>query len=158
MVAGPDTGAVSSVSDEISSLPEGVYRVDVNLVDVDGAGLSNGSGWTGTWTMTIQDGTYAMTCRPIEDPDVDCGGAFSTGEIPHDAVLEAGYVRGSENVIAFVYDADIHSRLTGCELPCFPLPTYEMTWALDGDTLTFGEGPGSYEAYQMMINPWTKVG
>ena len=109
--------------------------------------------------MEIADGTYAVTCRPIEDPNADCGGAFGTGEIPYDAVLEAGYVRGSENMAFFVYDGEIHSRHTGCELPCFPLPTSQMTWEVEGDTLTFQDADGGYEAYyQMTLKPWTKVG
>ena len=157
--ASPGTSAMSEVPTEISSLPEGIYRVDISLDEVEQAGLSNGSGWTGIWTMEIIDGTYAVTCRPIEDPNADCGGAFGSGEIPYDAVLEAGYVRGTENMAFFVYDAEIHSRLTGCELPCFPLPTSQMTWEVEGDTLTFRDPEGAYEAYyQMTIKPWTKVG
>ena len=157
--ANPDTSAMSEVPTEVSPLPEGIYRVDISLDEVEQAGLSNGSGWTGIWTMEITDGTYAVTCRPIEDPNADCGGAFGTGEIPYDAVLEAGYVRGSENMAFFVYDGEIHSRLTGCELPCFPLPTSQMTWEAEGDTLTLQDAEGASEAsYQMTIKPWTKVG
>lgn len=158
-MATSDRSATSGVPGEISALPEGIYRVDINLDDVEDAGLSNGSGWTGTWTMTFSDGTYATTCRPLEDPNVDCGGAFATGEIPYDTVLEAGFARGSGNTVFLVYDSEVHSQLAGCELPCFPLPTFEMTWAVDGETLTFNDPGGLYEAYyQMTIKPWTKIG
>ena len=82
-----------------------------------------------------------------------------TEQLPYDAVLEAGFVRGSGDRIFFVYDAEIHSGLSGCELPCFPLPTFEMSWALDGDTLTFDDPGGAFEAYyQMTIKDWTKIG
>ena len=158
-MATSDRNVMSGIPDEISALPEGIYRVDINLDDVEGAGLSNGSGWTGTWTMTFSDGTYATTCRPLEDPAVDCGGAFSTGEIPYDTVLEAGFARGSGNTVFLVYDSEVHSQLAGCELPCFPLPVFEMTWAVDGETLTFNDSGGLSEAYyQMTIKPWTKIG
>lgn len=155
----PGSSPAGGVQDAISLMPEGIYRVDISLDDVEGAGLSNGSGWTGTWTMTISEGTYAMRCRPIEDPAVDCGGAFSTGNIPYDAVLEAGFTRGSGNTVFFVYDANVHSQLTGCELPCFPLPTYEMAWTIDGDTLAFSDPDGQYESYsQLTIKEWTRIG
>ena len=157
--ASADPNAISSIPETISSLPAGIYRADINPEDLEAAGLSNGSGWTGTWTMTIEDGTYATTCRPIADPEVDCGGAFATEQLPYDAVLEAGLVRGSGDRIFFVYDAEIHSRLSGCELPCFPLPTFEMSWAMDGDTLTFDDPEGAFEPYyQMTIKDWTKIG
>ena len=71
--------------------------------------------------------------------------------------LEAGYVRGSDGVVYFVYDAELHSALTGCDLPCFPLPTYSVRWSLDGDVLTFSDSQ-PFVFYDKVLEPWTKIG
>jgi len=145
------------VPDETSELPDGIYRVEVTLSDVQAAGIDNSPGWTGTWTLTIDDGTYQMTCRPIENPGKDCGS--STYEGP----LEAGYVRGTGDVVHFVYDAEVHSALTGCATtpevapPCYPIPTYSVTWSLDGDVLTFSDSQ-PFVVYDKVLEPWTKIG
>jgi hypothetical protein len=146
-----------AVPDEVSELPEGVYRVEITLADVQAAGIDNSPGWTGTWTLTIEDGMYQMSCRPIENPGKDCGS--STYEGP----LDAGYVRGTGDVVHFVYDAELHSALTGCATtpevlpPCYPLPTYSVTWSLDGDTLTFSDSQ-PFMVYDKVLEPWTKIG
>jgi TRAP-type C4-dicarboxylate transport system substrate-binding protein len=138
------------VPEEVSSLPDGSYRVEITLADVEAAGASNGPGWTGTWTLEVSDGTYAMTCTPLDDPGRDCGNTVT------DDVLEAGYLHGTGDTVYFVYDAELHSQLSDCELPCHPQPTYRVTWALDGDSLQFSDLSGS--ALDKVLKPWQKIG
>jgi hypothetical protein len=107
--------------------------------------------------MTIEDGVYQLACRAIETPGRDCG--INTYEGP----LEAGYVRGPGNVVYFVYDAEVHSALTGCETmpevqpPCYSIPTYSASWSLDGDVLTFANTDSDFSAYHLTLVPWTKI-
>jgi hypothetical protein len=145
------------VPDEVSELPDGTYQVVITLADVQAAGIDNSPGWTGTWTLTIEDGTYQMSCRPVENPGKDCGSSTYEG------ALDAGYVRGTGDVVHFVYDAEVHSALTGCATtpevapPCYPLPTYSVTWSLDGDLLTFGDSQ-PFVVYDKVLEPWTRIG
>lgn len=142
------------IPEEVSAIPDGLYRVQISPTDVEGAELSNGLGWSGTWTIEIADGTYALMCRPFESPDNDCGNAYKGGsDIPLDAVFEAGYLKGSDDRAFFVYDAGLHDELVGCG-ECFPLPTYSATWSLDGTTLTFAAESGNH----LTVNPWEKIG
>jgi TRAP-type C4-dicarboxylate transport system substrate-binding protein len=149
--------AAMVVPDEVSELPDGTYEVEITLADVAAAGIDNSPGWTGTWTLTIEDGTYQMSCRPVENPGKDCGSSTYEG------ALDAGYVRGTGNVVYFVYDAEVHSALTGCATtpevvpPCYPLPTYAVTWALDGDLLTFSDSE-PFVVYDKVLEPWTRIG
>jgi hypothetical protein len=71
-------------------------------------------------------------------------------------VLDAGYLRGTGDTVYFVYDAQLHSQLSGCELPCHPLPPYRVTWALDGDSLRFSDLSGW--ALDKVLTPWQKIG
>ena len=73
-----------------------------------------------------------------------------------DTTLDAGFVRGTGNTVYFVYDAELHSELSGCELPCFPLPTYSVTWELEGDSLRFSDLEGG-EFYEKVIKPYRKI-
>ena len=154
--AAPQSGELH-VPTEVSGLPNGIYQVAITLADIQAAGIDNSPGWTGTWTLTVEDGTYDMTCRPIENPGKDCGS--STYEGP----LEAGYLRGSGDVVYFVYDAELHSALTGCATapevapPCYPIPTYSVRWSLDGDVLTFSDSQ-PFVVYDKVLEPWTRIG
>ena len=145
------------IPEETSAIPEGVYRVDLTGAEVEEAGAPTGDGWSGIWTLTISDGTYALSCRPSEDPNRDCGGGYDDAGIL-DPIFEAGLVRGSGNTVFFVYDSQVHSDLTGCELPCFPLPNFQVDWELEGDVVTFTDLKGEYVAHHMLIKPWDKVG
>lgn len=151
-----DPNVLAVVPEEPATLPDGLYRVDISLADVESAGLGNAPGWTGTWTLEIIDGTYALRCQPIDQPGRDCGNVSFDENFTFDTVLDAGFVRGSGNSIFFVYDAGLHSSLTGCELPCFPQPTAELTWSLDGDSLTLTNVDGGTP--ERWLNPWTKIG
>ena len=57
----------------VAEIPNGLYRVEVSEADVMSAGNNNASGWSGVWSLQIQDGTYALTCRPLDLPGKDCG-------------------------------------------------------------------------------------
>ena len=140
------------VPEEVSSLPNGLYRAEITLADVEAAGASNGPGWTGTWTLEVSDGTYALTCTPLEDPGRDCGNTVT------DDVLDAGYLRGPEDTVYFVYDAELHSQLSDCGSRCTPQPTYRVTWALDGDTLRFSDLSPEVGALDKVLTPWQKIG
>lgn len=151
----PDS--VNTVPEEASSLPDGLYRVDITVADLEAIGRTNANGWTGTWTLEIGDGTYALRCHPIDDPGRDCGNIVYDEDLTFDTVLDAGFVRGVGDTAFFVYDAGLHSEMTGCEIPCFPLPTYRLTWKLEGDLLTFSELQGVV-ATEKEIKPWRKIG
>ena len=143
---------------ETSELPDGLYRVEVSLDEVEAAGLSNGDGATGIWTVEVDDGTYAMSCAPLDLPGKDCGNNLEGG------IVEAGYLRGTGNTVWFVYDAELTSELTGCQLPmsltepghCGPGGGFHLDWVLDGDTLTFSN-PNPEWASAMIIKPWQKI-
>jgi hypothetical protein len=93
--------------------------------------------------MKVRRGTYEVSCRPIDGPGRDCGGATleQTG-VP----LEVGDLRGTGESVYFVPDAKRLSRITGCKLPtsetlpghCGPDNFYQISWAVSGDRLTFG--------------------
>ena len=152
--ADDDLGAVP---DEAAALPSGLYRAEIGADDVAGAGMNNVPGWSGIWTLEIEDGTYAMRCRPIEEPGHDCGNIPYGDEVPFDTVLDAGFVRGTGNAVYFVYDAALHSQFIGCEPDCFPVPTYRLTWELDGSSLRFSDLVGVTEN-EKTIKPWEKIG
>ena len=142
-----------------SALPDGVYRVQIPVADVESAGLSNGDGWSGIWTLDVKDATYALTCRPLDLPGKDCGGSTTDG------VLEAGHLVGTDEQVAFVSDYGVlpPDAEIGCTPPansglteCGPAPTYTATWALEDDLLLFTDGDG-HGAATLLINPWVRI-
>jgi TRAP-type C4-dicarboxylate transport system substrate-binding protein len=144
--ASPAAGAPGQVSD----LPDGEYRVEITTDDLAAAGLDNHDGKSGTWTLTVRDGTYEMRCRPIDDPGIDCGHSVEDGP------LDAGYLRGTGQTVTLVHDPELISKLTGCKLPvsetlpdhCGPGGGGPLTWEIEGDSLTFSGD----------LEPWTKIG
>ena len=153
--------AVEEVSDptgppsEVSELPDGVYRVEISLDDVEAAGLSNEAGPTGIWTLEVDDGTFVHSCVPLDLPGKDCGNAPSGG------IFAAGYLRGTGDTVWFLPDDEMISELQGCELPatgelghCFPAFDFHMDWEVVGDTLTFStDGPLG----EFTIEPYTRI-
>lgn len=133
--------SVGSVSEQPSSLPEGDYRVAITPGDVQDAGLENGPGWSGTWTLTARGGTYELRCRPLADPGNDCGNV-PPSELSDDP-LEAGDIRGSDHTAQFVDSVN-------------PVPPYRANWKIQGETLEFSDytGDGAY----LVIRPWRKIG
>jgi TRAP-type C4-dicarboxylate transport system substrate-binding protein len=146
------------VPDQPSTFPAGIYRMEVTLDDVRAAGLNNGPGFTGTWTLTVEDGTYQLSCRVIDRPDRDCG----TSGIP-DHVYEAGHLRGTGPTVYFAQDVELLSELSGCTVTssnipdrCHIVDPYSMTWELDADGLTFSELSSAADVLYA-IKPWQKI-
>ena len=141
--------------EEVSELPDGVYRVEISLDDVEAAGLNNDAGPTGIWTLEVDDGTYVHSCVPLDLPGKDCGNAPSGG------IFAAGHLRGTGHTVWFVHDDEMLSELQGCELPatgelghCYPAFDFYMDWSVDGDTLTFTtDGPLG----EFTIEPYTRI-
>jgi TRAP-type C4-dicarboxylate transport system substrate-binding protein len=156
--AGSDLGPIPS---EVSSLPDGVYRVEVTRAELAAAEADESlADHAGNWTLTVRDGTYEIGCRPIANPGEDCGQGVS------DKPFEAGDLRGTGNTVYFVGDPERLSRLTGCLLPpsprlpdhCGPPDPYRLTWTLNGDALTFTEFAGMpAPLYNMILKPWRKI-
>ena len=153
----PDEDPLADVPDEISSLPDGQYRTEIRLADLAAVGVDNGPGWTGTWTLTIEDGTYVLTCRAIESPGKDCGNTTYEG------ALEAGDLLGRDDIAYFDFDEELMAHLTGCELPatgepgrCYGAETYRAQWSLDGDRLTFTDAGGA-APYHLTLAEWQKI-
>ena len=142
---------------ETSELPDGIYRTEISPADVEAAGLDNGPGWTGMWTLQVSNGTYALSCRLLDLPSKDCGNSG----LP-EATYAAGLLRGSGNRVTLVFDAEALAEHVGCALPlsemppCIETPPVTMTWALDGDELTFSDPSGAVEE-AFVIKPWQKI-
>lgn len=157
VVPGIELGA-NPVPDGTVSIPDGVYRVEITAGDVRAAGVSNGPGWSGTWTLTVEDSTYALTCQPVAAPGSDCGNVpYGQDGFTFDSVLEAGILRGDDTRVAFAYDADLHSELSGCELPCYPLPEFSFRWSISGDELQLADDGNPTPAHNYTIKPWKKI-
>jgi TRAP-type C4-dicarboxylate transport system substrate-binding protein len=127
----------TKIPQEVSALPNGVYRVEITLEDVHAAGLDNSDGTTGTWTMTVRNGTFEVRCRPIGDPSDDCGGTIT------DDVLGAGDLRGTGHQVWLVPKGKDHPG--------------RFTWAVDGNTLTFSDS-AALKGAEMILEPWQKIG
>ncbi len=148
---------IAPIPDEVSAIPDGTYRVEITLADVEAAGYENGPGWSGTWTLEIENGTFALYCQPLDQPGRDCGNAIS------DAPFEAGNLRGTGTTVYFVWDPELLGELGGCQLPvseeeghCGPGPNFQMTWELDGDLLTFSDPVGE-EPLERLIEPLHRI-
>ena len=150
--------AGDAVRRQRSDLPVGEYRVEITTDDVAAAGLDNGPGNSGMWTLTVHDGTYEMRCRPLDDPGIDCGTRSE------DDPLDAGYLRGTGNTVTFVHDPELISKLNGCKLPdsetlpdhCGPGGGVTLTWEIEGNSLTLSGDVG--EITSSCLEPWTKIG
>jgi TRAP-type C4-dicarboxylate transport system substrate-binding protein len=146
----PAAGAPGQVSD----LPDGEYRVEITTDDLAAAGLDNSDGISGTYTLTVREGTYEMRCRPIDDPGIDCGLEVRDGP------LDAGYLRGTGETVTLVSDSELLSKLSGCKLPvsetlpdhCGPAFVVTLTWEIEGDSLTL-----SGDDLWWGLEPWQKI-
>lgn len=152
----PSTAPATSPPTDGAGIPDGIYRTAIPVSAVTASGDSNNDGWSGTWTLTIKDGTYALTCRPLDQPGRDCG------NVVIDGALEAGHVRGAGDQVSFEYDAQLHSSLSSCQLPasrtdpghCNAIDTYSATWTLAGDLLTFSDS----DVLHLVLEPWRRIG
>ena len=151
---GADQGNGDGLPTTDAPLPDGTYRAEIS--EEATAEVGNGDGWSGIWTMQVSDGTFTLTCRPLDLPGTDCGTTVTDEE------LEAGQVKGDDTTVWFIGDPEIMSELTGCELPpttddpdvCIMAPPYSASWRRDGDRLTFTDS----EAYHLTLVPWQRVG
>jgi TRAP-type C4-dicarboxylate transport system substrate-binding protein len=147
----------SAIPAKKSHLPDGIYRQQVTVADVEAAGLSNNDGFSGTWTLTVRHATYEVRCRPIANAGKDCGNSVFDGP------LEVGALRGTGANLYFVPNAARLSQVTGCKLPpsrtlndhCGPDDPYRVNWKVSGDELTFS---GYDSGYSLGLKPWTKIG
>jgi TRAP-type C4-dicarboxylate transport system substrate-binding protein len=149
-------------TDEISDIPEGTYRVELDLEDVANAGFTNEGGLTGTWTLVVERGTWALYCQPLDSPQ-DCG---HTGSEVHDTPFEAGHLRGTNDTAHFVGDAELLASLNGCDSddPCaadfsyMAEFTYVLSWVVEGDQLVFADaGSGDMPFEHLVTEPWTRI-
>jgi TRAP-type C4-dicarboxylate transport system substrate-binding protein len=133
---GPELGQIPPT---VSALPDGVYRVEHTVADVTAAGLDNHDGESGTWTLTVRNGTYEIRCRPLSDPGRDCGHTVSAEP------LDVGELRGTGEIVYFVPNLERLAKVSGCKLPpsqtnpahCPPIEAYRLTWSFHDGTLRF---------------------
>lgn len=150
---------VDRIPRQTAAIPGGVYRVSIPGSVVAAGGAPYGPGFSGIWTLKIHNGDYVMTCKPLDEPGHDCGNEVT------DNALDAGYLRGDGSSAFFVSDSPLLSKLTGCLLPastidsshCYPLPPVEVTWRLDGRTLTFSTARPAGVAYDLTLLPWRRI-
>lgn len=134
-----------------SDLRDGVYRAEIPVSAVEAAGLSNGPGWSGVWTLTVENSTFALTCRPLDEPGRDCGQSVT------DDILEAGRLEDNGDRVVFVADPEVWAELTGCSPETCPLlEDYSAGWRLEGDRLRFSDPEGAASSY-LAIVPWARV-
>jgi TRAP-type C4-dicarboxylate transport system substrate-binding protein len=141
---------------DVAGIPDGIYRTEIPAAAVLATGDTNDGGWSGIWTLTISAGTYTLKCRPLDLPGRDCGNAIS------DVPFEAGHLRGTGSTVWFVYDADLHSAVSGCKLPtsfsepdhCSAVAPYSATWTVSGDELTFSDS----STLHLVLEPWRRIG
>ena len=143
-----------------STLPEGIYRVELSKADYEAAGLADVDGLSGTWTLTVRNSRYQLSCRPLDQPGVDCAHEVQ------DRPFEAGDLRGTGDTVYFVYRPDRLAQLTGCRLPvsssleghCFAGENYRMSWKVDKNQLTFSDYVSDWGNPQYLLEPWQKIG
>ena len=150
---GADQGS-GGLPTEDAPLPDGTYRAEIP--EEATTEIGNGDGWSGVWTLQVSNGTFALSCRPLDLPGTDCGTTVTDEE------LEAGQLKGDDTTVWFIGDPEMMAELTGCELPptaddpdvCDMAPIYSASWRQEGDRLIF---TGS-EAHHLTLVPWQKVG
>jgi TRAP-type C4-dicarboxylate transport system substrate-binding protein len=143
-----------------STLPEGIYRVELSKADYEAVGLAKVDGLTGTWTLTVRNSRYQLGCRPLDQPGVDCAHEVQ------DRPFEVGDLRGTGNTVYFVYRPDRLAQLTGCRLPasssleghCFAGENYRMNWKVEKNQLTFSDYVSDWTNPQYLVEPWQKIG
>lgn len=150
------TGDTGTVATEPAPIPDGIYRAEITMEDAANAGLPNATGNSGIWTLTLTGGEYALMCRPMDDPGIDCGHFEYTGADSYDTVLEAGYIRGDDTRAWIVYDPAVHDRFAGCG-ECFPASTVAVEWQLDEGALILTDPTGD-TTVQWVVKPWEKIG
>ncbi|WP_193315332.1 TRAP transporter substrate-binding protein [Nostocoides sp. F2B08] len=156
-----------TVPDTPSSLPDGTYRVEIDIEDIRASGLGPPAySSTGIWTLTVSGTEYAIDCAPLRNPTgIDCAHAE---ELPDDFDYnprEVGVITGDDDVAYFHHDKATEAGLTDCDpqiaggpLSCFPSSTNRVSWSLDGDELTFSDLVADEPALYYIVEPWRRIG
>jgi TRAP-type C4-dicarboxylate transport system substrate-binding protein len=156
------------VPDTPSSLPDGVYRVEIDREDVIATGIGPpAEGITGVWTLTVAAGRYTVDCTPLrESTGIDC----TYGErLPRGFDMnprEVGRITGDDTVAYFSHDMAEEERLTDCTSQnprtpyeaCFQSSTNRVSWTLNGDQLTFTDMVADEPAFYYIAEPWRRIG
>jgi len=150
---------------ERSALPSGVYRVQLPFSVLTAHGIDD-RGMSGTWTLTVRDGTFKLECVPVETPGAECG----TKDPSSPPVVEVGTLHGTGQTVWFVHDQEQLVRLSGCVRHsqklngCGPEDDYHLDWSRVGDQLSFknfvgiGDQAGFPELSNWTVLPWKRIG
>ena len=136
--------------DADASLPDGVWRVEIPEKAVSDAGQENDAGWSGVWTLSIDDARFVLSCAPLEAAAKDCGNSG----LGKQANFEAGPLKGTGSTVFFVNDRRSLQEAGACNPDCYVIEPYSASWHVDGDTLTFTADQGSH----LTIGSWTRIG
>jgi hypothetical protein len=156
------------IPDTPADLPDGRYRVQITQADLDASGMDAGKaeGQAGTYTLTVSDGSYQVDCTPISPPGgLDCWYAQPLAAGFDYNPREVGTITGHGDTIYLVHDPEREQQLTDCRVdPTRTGPDYcagemrtRVTWALEGDRLTFGDQMSTEPWWAMSIKPWTRI-
>jgi major membrane immunogen (membrane-anchored lipoprotein) len=144
-----------------TTIPDGVYRNTITVNDVSKANISTDLDWSGTWTLTVRNGTFQLHCAPAKPDGKDCGSNTTA------AVVEAGRMVVLGDRVTFEGDAASVSAASGCHITndttdqraCVVLKPYTMRWSFDGRLLRFSvDTPDAATEWNLIIKPLTKVG
>lgn len=151
---GEEPGGVPT---RLAPVPDGVYRAQLEVPEVLAAGLTNNDGTSGTWTLEVERGSWALSCRPLADPGTDCGHSTESG------VLDAGTFRGDGRVLWRLSDPERLAAEVGCALPADgsaghcppPPPPARLRWALVGDELRFDAA--TTQGHEWVLEPFERI-
>jgi len=151
-----------------SRIPDGVYRVTLTpeLLEATGIGPRI-DGWTGTWTMTIDDGRYSVDCAPLRMATGNhCNFAARLPDGHDYNPREVGRLTGRGSTAWFVPDPEQEERYTDCTWPekptdpepCYPSVVSEVTWRYDDGTLSFSDLRTNLEpSISLIAAPWARI-
>lgn len=152
--------AASTPPTTVPRIPAGVYRTRITrdeVLSLGGDDLSN----AGIWTLTVKPGTFELECRPLSNPDEDCGNHVITKTHPY--LVEVGKLRGDGATVWFVDDAALVTKLTGCDpqSECGAVDPYRLAWQATGSGLRFSGYVGRSNPAGTVTNwtakPWVKI-
>ncbi len=160
----PSSASRTVVPKEVSDFPEGVYRTQLTVDELQKQGITDLSN-AGIWTLTVEAGSYQLDCRAIADPEFDCGNSQPSGL----RTVEFGSLHGVSPTVWFVHDMARLSEISGCVRHssgsdgCGPEGGYHMDWKEVSDGIAFSNfgGLGDEAAFPALNNwtakPWTRI-
>lgn len=154
-------------TDEVG-IPDGVYRSRLTTGMLAATGIGpRVDGWSGSWTLTIRDGTYAIDCTPLSGVmSNDCNFASRLPDGFDFNPREVGRVTGRGDTAWFVHDPEREEALTDCTWPerpsdrepCYPSVVSEVTWQYDDGTLVLSDLRTNLEpSIDLIAGPWTRI-